>query len=85
MQNNILLQANEIVYSRSEEKTRQYGDFIESMTRMSAILASRLWLRRFNASTLTAICVILRATKFLSCRTYRIVVQRMLHLNQQPV
>jgi hypothetical protein len=37
MQNNILLQANDIVYSRSEEKTRQYGDFIESMTRMSRI------------------------------------------------
>lgn len=37
MSNNILLKANEIVYERSEEKNRQYGDFIQSMTKMSRI------------------------------------------------
>lgn len=34
---NILQQAMDIVYSRSEEKTRQYGDFHESMEIMSNI------------------------------------------------
>lgn len=37
MENNILKQAHDIVYSRSEEKTRQYGDFIESMEKMSSL------------------------------------------------
>lgn len=35
--NNILQQAYSIVYERNEEKTRQYGDFIESMEKMSKI------------------------------------------------
>lgn len=36
---NILEQARKIVYERSEEKTRQYGDFHESMER-AALIAS---------------------------------------------
>lgn len=34
---NILQQAHEIVYNRSEEKERNYGDFFESMRRMALI------------------------------------------------
>jgi len=34
---NILQQAQDIVYNRSEEKTRQYGDFHTSMEIMSNI------------------------------------------------
>ena len=37
---NILDQANEIVNKRSEEKTRQYGDFHETMDNMRDIYNS---------------------------------------------
>ena len=37
---NILEQANKIVNERSEEKERQYGPFIESMRRATAIYNS---------------------------------------------
>jgi hypothetical protein len=37
---NILEQANKIVYERSEEKKRQYGDFIDSMKRATKIYNS---------------------------------------------
>lgn len=36
---NILEKANEIVFSRSEEKERQYGDFIEGMGKAAEIAA----------------------------------------------
>lgn len=36
---NILEQANEIVYKRSEEKSRQYGPFNEGMERAAKILS----------------------------------------------
>ena len=36
---NILEQANEIVFKRSEEKERQYGPFDEGMERASKILS----------------------------------------------
>jgi hypothetical protein len=35
---NILEQANEIVFKRSEEKERQYGPFIEGMERAAKML-----------------------------------------------
>lgn len=38
MSNNILKRAEEIVYKRTEEKTRQYGDFIPSMKRAGEML-----------------------------------------------
>lgn len=34
---NILKKANEIVFKRSEEKSRQYGDFKEGMERAASI------------------------------------------------
>jgi DNA-binding protein H-NS len=34
---NILKKANEIVFERSEEKSRQYGDFHEGMEKAAAI------------------------------------------------
>jgi hypothetical protein len=37
---NILKQANEIVYERTEERTRQYGDFHSGMERASAIYSA---------------------------------------------
>lgn len=37
---NILERANDIVFSRGEEKTRQYGDFIESMETATTIFNS---------------------------------------------
>jgi hypothetical protein len=37
MEDNILLKAHNIVYNRSEEKTRQYGDFHESMEKATKI------------------------------------------------
>jgi len=36
---NILKQANEIVFERSEEKQREYGDFKEGMKRAAKILS----------------------------------------------
>lgn len=38
---NILLKADEIINSRAEEKTRQYGPFDESMTK-AAVIATEL-------------------------------------------
>jgi DNA-binding protein H-NS len=37
MEDNILRRAEEIVYNRSEERTRQYGDFQQSMERATNI------------------------------------------------
>jgi DNA-binding protein H-NS len=37
MDENILLKANNIVYNRSEEKHRQYGDFHQSMEKATEI------------------------------------------------
>lgn len=36
-QKNILEQANEIVFSRAEEKERMYGDFVEGMEQTARI------------------------------------------------
>ena len=37
MEDNILIRANDIVYNRTEEKNRQYGDFHSSMEKATSI------------------------------------------------
>lgn len=59
---NILQQAHEIVYNRSEEKERNYGDFFESMRRM-ALLYSTMTGETYNVKNMYMAMVALKLSR----------------------
>lgn len=59
---NLLQRAYSIVYERSEEKDRQYGDFIESMARTSRI-ASELCNKEITIEDTYKIIVALKLSR----------------------
>lgn len=59
---NILQQAHDIVYNRSEEKERQYGNFFESMRRM-ALLYSTMTGETYNVKNMYLAMVALKLSR----------------------
>jgi hypothetical protein len=59
---NILEQANEIVFKRSEEKERQYGPFAEGMERAASILSAMTG-KEFNAEIMYKALIALKLSR----------------------
>ena len=59
---NILEQANEIVFMRSEEKERQYGPFAEGMERAANILSAMTG-KEFNAEIMYKALIALKLSR----------------------
>ena len=59
---NILSEANEIVYNRSEEKSRQYGPFEEGMRR-AAMIFNGMTGKELNGSDMYAALVALKLSR----------------------
>ena len=59
---NILEEANDIVYKRSEEKQRQYGDFADGM-RSTAIMASEMCGIELSASDVCKVLIALKLSR----------------------
>ncbi len=57
----ILKQANEILKSNSQDKERQYGGIVESLTR-TAIVVSEMTNKNFTAKD---VCMVFIASKFM--------------------
>jgi hypothetical protein len=62
MKKSILQEAHEIVNERSEEKTREYGDFSESMER-AARIASAMGTTQFTAVDLFNVMIAMKLSR----------------------